>query len=1026
MKKFSPIFLSQSYHDAWDDYIRSINRENFPHWDYVILTASNDHQAEGFRTQLRVRQEADLLTKQTKFAVVADPEGRRIGSGGATLNVIRYLLEQEKFFDFSRKRILVIHSGGDSKRIPQYSALGKLFSPVPHQLPDRRPSTLFDEFMISMSGMPGRIQEGMLLLSGDVLLLYNCLQIDFSGKGAAVISFKEDIDMGKNHGVYLLGEDGNVAEFLHKQPIKILREKGAVNIQNYVDIDTGAVLFSTEILFALVGMISENGIVYSNMKGKTLSSQIKEESGLRSHNEVVNIQKFNKLVNEKVCLSLYGDFLYPMASNSTLEDFYLEKTEGSYCKELKEARTLIWNALRTFRMKLLRPSPAKFIHFGTSREIMQLLSKEIDNYSYFSWNRHVNSNTTKKNIAAYDSIISKKASCGENVYLEVSHVHSTACIGSNVILSYIDIYDEMIPDGVILHGLKQMDGRFVVRIYGIDDNPKGKLEEECSFLGTTLNAFVEKNGLKKADLWKEEEYSLWSAELYPVCETIHEAVKQALNLYALAHGTGNLEQWKNVQRKSMCSGFYDADLVALIAWKERMEELICMERLHHAIDEGESVENVSSILQVNELTKLQREWFENQILQADFRNKLRLYYYTGRILGGKEGERLIDRCFSTIQLEVLEGTIKTLKENISCRIKCKEHVVRLPLRVNWGGGWSDTPPYCNECGGTVLNAAISLNGRLPVEVVVKKLEEKKIVFDSRDMGTHGEFISIEELQHCGDPYDSFVLQKTALLVCGVIPYKGGNLKKILTRLGGGIFISTNVEGVPQGSGLGTSSILAGACVKALFEFLDIPYTMNDLYAHVLYMEQMMSTGGGWQDQIGGLYPGVKYITSKSGIFQKFRITPVFMEEETKQELKERFALIYTGQRRLARHLLRDVVGRYIGNIPEAVDALEKIQKIAALMRFELERGNIDAFAKLLTEHWKLSCQLDSGCSNTCIEQIFLAIEHLIDGRMICGAGGGGFVQVIMKKDITKEMISKKLHDVFQDNGVDVWECELMI
>ena len=90
-----------------------------------------------------------------------------MGSGGATLSVIRYIYEQEKIRcghgHFDNLRILVIHSGGDSKRVPTYSALGKLFSPVPHKLPDGRSSTLFDEFLIVMSSVPARIREGMLL-----------------------------------------------------------------------------------------------------------------------------------------------------------------------------------------------------------------------------------------------------------------------------------------------------------------------------------------------------------------------------------------------------------------------------------------------------------------------------------------------------------------------------------------------------------------------------------------------------------------------------------------------------------------------------------------------------------------------------------------------------------------------------------------------------------------------------------------------------------------------------------------------
>lgn len=75
----------------------------------------------------------------------------------------------------------------------------------------------------------------------------------------------------------------------------------------------------------------------------------------------------------------------------------------------------------------------------------------------------------------------------------------------------------------------------------------------------------------------------------------------------------------------------------------------------------------------------------------------------------------------------------------------EKHTVNLPLRVNWGGGWSDTPPICCEMGGTVLNAAISLNGELPVEVTLIKIPEKKIVFDSTNTLIDQIFLSIEDL-----------------------------------------------------------------------------------------------------------------------------------------------------------------------------------------------------------------------------------------------------------------------------------------
>ena len=135
---------------------------------------------------------------------------------------------------------------------------------------------------------------------------------------------------------------------------------------------------------------------------------------------------------------------------------------------------------------------------------------------------------------------------------------------------------------------------------------------------------------------------------------------------------------------------------------------------------------------------------------------------------------------------------------------------------------------------------------------------------------------------------------------------------------------SEVTNVPKGSGLGTSSILSAACVKAVFEFMGISYTEEELYAHVLVMEQIMSTGGGWQDQVGGVTNGIKYITSKPGLDQQLRVEHIELQPETKKELNERFCLIYTGQRRLARNLLRDVVGRYVGNEPDSLYALNEI------------------------------------------------------------------------------------------------------
>ena len=136
---------------------------------------------------------------------------------------------------------------------------GKLFSPVPREHADGRGSKMFDEFMNGIAGVPDRFKESMLVLSGDVLLLFNPLQVDFSFRGAAAISIKEDVETGKDHGVFLGDGDGYVANFLHKQSEERLRALGAVNEHGAVDLDTGAIMLDCDLLESLFSLIGGKG-----------------------------------------------------------------------------------------------------------------------------------------------------------------------------------------------------------------------------------------------------------------------------------------------------------------------------------------------------------------------------------------------------------------------------------------------------------------------------------------------------------------------------------------------------------------------------------------------------------------------------------------------------------------------------------------------------------------------------------------------------------------------------------------------
>ena len=1025
------LFLQQSCLDAWSEYERQIKNSRAIIWDYVVLTASNEEQASIYRSEIEYRLRLKQLPGRTKYLVLPDPDGKRVGSGGATLNVLKAIAEREQKDDtnfFKGLRVLVIHSGGDSKRIPQYSTCGKLFSPVPRVLPNGQASTLFDEFMVTTSMIPGRMQEGMLIMSGDVLLLFNALQIDTQFNGAAAISIKEDVDTGKNHGVFLGDEKENVKKFLHKQTVETLTELGAVNRQHQVDLDTGAILMDRHMLKSLYSLISTDN--------------------------KIDTAKFDEFVNEKARISFYGDFLYPLAADSTLEDYKKEAPEGEMCEELISCREKIWEVLKDYQLKLICLSPAEFIHFGTTRELRKLVTETVDDYTFLGWEHIVCANRKQKEgtYALHNAFVQKDVKIGNGAYVENAYLDKGVVVEDMAVVSGLQVPENcVLRKNVVYHGLKLQNGKFAVRVYGVDDNPKGTLEKDDRFLHTTLQNFIDTYGLAIEDIWSDNDHSLWKANIYPECATIKECMDYAeflVQMTIMSSGDEKvsvaeaeermalcqewLTKWKNSKRTSLYSSFNEADGSAIIPWRENLEDQIRVSKFVQAMMNKVPVQEALEVFGGN-MRKTEQKLLLERIDRASFSEKLRIYYGMAQAAKKMQGEfeetdeeNFMQACFNQIQTEISALVDKKLENGKKHTIKKDEVNVKLPVRVNWGGGWTDTPPHCQEHGGVVLNAAISLKGNLPIQVSIRKLDELVVELESQDIGAHGVFTNMDEVNDCGNPYDKFALHKAALIACGVIKKNDTrNLQEVLQDLGGGIYLSTQVINVPKGSGLGTSSILAGACVKGLFEFFGEEAEDSILYDVVLSMEQLMSTGGGWQDQVGGLTPGIKMVSTQPGIDQVIKVEPVVLKEETLKELQERFALIYTGQRRLARNLLRDVVGGYIGNRKESLDALHRMKRVAVLMQFELEQGNIDAFADLLNQHWELSIQLDKGSTNTCIQQIFMACEDLIDGKFISGAGGGGFLQVILKKGVTKADLRERLYAIFQDSGVDVWECELL-
>lgn len=358
MKFFNNTKLEKLDEKNWEYYSNTLLNDNKEVWDYIIITATNKKQELIYKEQIEIRKEKQRLPLKTKFMVITDYNEKRIGSGGSTLNILKEIYTRK--IDYKNKKILIIHSGGEGKRIFQYSNQGKIFMPIQRVLPDGRESTLFDEILISFAIMPSKIDNGIVISSGDVWLMMDYSNIDLKKEKLIAISVKAESKKGINHGVFLTDSNNNLEKFLHKQSIEILKKYQAIE-DNQVDVDTGVIYFGRELVNKLLELITT--------KGK------------------FDKEKFKKFVDEKIQLSIYNDFTYVFSKKSNLEEYLKEKSEGVLCDELIKCRKEIWEKLKMYNLKILKNDISKFIHLGTNYELITMLkSKEFNTYKSISSN----------------------------------------------------------------------------------------------------------------------------------------------------------------------------------------------------------------------------------------------------------------------------------------------------------------------------------------------------------------------------------------------------------------------------------------------------------------------------------------------------------------------------------------------------------------------------------------------------------------------------------------------------------------
>ena len=214
--------------------------------------------------------------------------------------------------------------------------------------------------------------------------------------------------------------------------------------------------------------------------------------------------------------------------------------------------------------------------------------------------------------------------------------------------------------------------------------------------------------------------------------------------------------------------------------------------------------------------------------------------------------------------------------------------------------------------------------------------------------------------------------------------------------------------VPKGSGLGTSSILAATLLATLSDLCGLKWDKNALFTRTLALEQMLTTGGGWQDQAGAIYWGIKLIETAPGLVQKpvLRWFPdtLFGHNYANKSI----LLYYTGITRLAKNILQEIVRGIFLNSPYHLRCIEEIGENVNNVADALEKCDYSALSQSIKRSWILNQKLDSGTNPPEVQSIIDRIEDFLLSTKLLGAGGGGYLLMFAKDEQAATSIVKTL------------------
>lgn len=840
------------------------------------------------------------------------------------------------------KRIL-LHAGGQSRRLPGYAPSGKILTPIPvfrwargQRLSQNLLSLQLPLYERIMKKAPESLHT--LIASGDVYIRANQPLQEIPEVDVVCYGLWVEPSLAKNHGVFVSSRKSpDTLDFMLQKPS--LETLGELAGSHLFLMDIGIWLLSDKAVRLL-------------MK----HSYTEDGKAMKAYD-------------------LYAEFGLALGKNPRITD----------------------SELNQLSVAILPLPGGEFYHYGTSRE---LISSTLAVQNLVRDQRAIMQRRVKPHPAMFvQNAVLHQNLTAENseLWIENSYIGENWTLRGQQIITGVpeNNWNLSLPEGICVDVVPVGETNWAARPYGFNDLFKGALSDVSTlFMGKPILTWAMERGIT---LGGNED--IQNAPLFPVCQTVDELGKVLRWMITEPDREEGKHIWLSARKLSANDLSDQANLRRLVAQREvfRKKDWSLLAANHeksvfYQLDLSDAAESFAKDKIV--LPKALPE--DNPLMKRIHNHMFRSQVMKISGVAYKEEEQ---KAFALLR-EGLVGSVLGSKQQ-PCLNVYRDQIVwgRSPVRIDLAGGWTDTPPYCLYAGGNVVNVAIELNGQPPLQVYIKLSDTHKIILRSIDLGAMEVISSWDELRDYNKVGSPFSIPKAALALAGFVPEFSAeayaSLDVQLEAFGSGLEI-TLLAAIPAGSGLGTSSILAATVLGAISDFCGLAWDKNEIGNRTLILEQLLTTGGGWQDQYGGVLHGLKLLQTNEGFNQNplVRWLPEYLF--TDPEYRPCHLLYYTGITRTAKDILSEIVRGMFLNSEAHLGLLSEMKAHALDMYEAIQCGDFVTYGKLVGKTWEQNKALDSGTNPAAVEAIISKIQAYALGYKLPGAGGGGYLYIVAK------------------------------